>query len=61
MPAIDTIKITIQGSRCVAYGNLIRAALEHGAKNFPDSVVRNLAANTHVEIHIKPKAPKMLL
>lgn len=57
--SIDTIKITIEGSRCKAYGNLIRAAIEQGAKNFPDSIVRNLTENTHVEILEKPKAPKM--
>ncbi len=56
---IDTIKITIQGSRSKAFGNLIRAALENGAKNFPDSTVKNLMENTHVEIIEKTKAPKM--
>ena len=47
---IDTIQIVIQGSRCDAFGNLIRAALEGGAKDFPISTHRNLMENTHVEI-----------
>lgn len=59
--SIDTVKITIEGLRCKAYGNLIRAAIEQGVKNFPDSIVRNLAENTHVEIIEKSKTPKMTL
>ena len=56
---IDTIKITIEGARSKAYGNLIRAAIERGAIGFPQSTVRNLADNTHVEIIEKDEAPKM--
>lgn len=56
---IDTIKITIRGSRCEAYANLIRAAIERGPKDYPISTVRNLSEHTHVEIVTESKAPKM--
>ena len=56
---IDTIKITIQGSRCEAFGNLIRAALQNGAVGFPNSTVKNLMTNTHVEVIENSKPPKM--
>lgn len=55
---MDKIRITIEGARCKAYGNLIMAALEQGVKNFSDSIVRNLAENTHVEIIQREKTAK---
>lgn len=57
---IDTIKITIEGYRAEAYGNLIRAALEQGANGFPLSTARNLAENTHVELLTQTSSPEMV-
>ena len=55
---IDQIRITVEGYRSETYHKLIQAALERGPIDFPKSIVRNLAENTHVEIISKQKITK---